>query len=105
MTGTPTPTVTGTPSPGVPAAPTNLTARASSGSISLTWSSTAAPGVTFNVYRGTGGVKSLVATGVSSTHYTDSLNLVKGQTYSYQVSASNTAGKSALSNEASVKAH
>jgi endoglucanase len=104
-TSTPTPSVTSTPTAGVPAAPTNLTARAGSGLISLTWSSTVAAGATFNVYRGTGGAKSLAATGLLSTSYTDSANLRKGQTYYYQVSASNAAGESAWSNEVSVKAH
>ena len=88
----------------MPAAPTNLTARASSGAIGLTWSSKATAGITYTVYRGTGGPKSLLAAGLPSTNYTDTSNLVKGQTYYYQVSASSAGGQSALSTEASAKA-
>ena len=105
-TRTATPTVTSTPTtPAVPVAPTNLVARAGTSAISLTWSSNAAGAVTFNVYRGTGGSKSLAATGLKSTSYSDTSNLSKGQTYYYQVSASGAGGESGRSNEAGVKAH
>jgi hypothetical protein len=79
----------------VPAAPTGLSGTASSSSVSLTWS--AASGATsYSVYRN--GTKVGSPTGTS---YTDS-GLVANTTYSYQVSASNSAGEGAKSGSISV---
>jgi hypothetical protein len=86
----------------VTTAPTGLTATAGSGSIALSW---AAPtgAATFSVYRGTsagGEAATPIATGLISPSYTDSA-LVYGTTYYYKVTATDTGGESAKSNEAS----
>jgi len=81
-----------------------LTARATASGIALNWSATTTRGVTYNVYRGTGGAKTVIASNLPTTTFTDNI-VVKGQTYYYQVSATNIAGESALSNQASAKAH
>ncbi|TDW97958.1 cellulose binding domain-containing protein [Kribbella sp. VKM Ac-2566] len=80
----------------VPGAPTGLSGTSSASSVSLTWS--AASGATsYNVYRNGTKVGS-----PSSTSYTDS-GLAANTTYSYQVSASNSAGEGAKSSTISVK--
>lgn len=80
----------------VPGAPTGLSGTSSASSVSLTWS--AASGATsYNVYRN--GAKVGSPTGTS---YTDS-GLAANTTYSYQVSASNSAGEGAKSTSISVK--
>jgi hypothetical protein len=80
----------------VPGAPTGLSGTSSASSVSLTWS--AASGATsYNVYRN--GTKVGSPTGTS---YTDS-GLAADTTYSYQVSASNSAGEGAKSTSISVK--
>jgi fibronectin type 3 domain-containing protein len=89
----------------VPGEPTNLTARAHGSGIALAWSASSTTGVTYRVYRGTGGSKTLIASGVATLGYTDNANLVKGATYYYQVSAANSTSESAMSNEASAMAH
>jgi subtilase family serine protease len=84
-----------------PAPPANLTAAAGNGSVTLSW--TASTGaISYNLYRGTtsGGEGSTpVKTGIASTTYTDTV--ANGVTYYYEVSATNSAGTSGLSNEAS----
>ncbi|TCO47607.1 glycosyl hydrolase family 18 (putative chitinase) [Kribbella antiqua] len=80
----------------VPAAPTGLSGTASSSSVSLTWS--AASGATsYSVYR-----KGTKVGSPTGTSYTDS-GLTANTTYSYQVSASNSAGEGAKSSSISVK--
>ena len=70
----------------VPAAPTGLSGTSTASSVSLTWS--AASGATsYNVYRNGSKVGS-----PTGTSYTDS-GLAANTTYSYQVSASNSAGE------------
>jgi fibronectin type 3 domain-containing protein len=84
------PTATGTP----PIAPTTLTATAGQTSISLSWN--ASSGATsYNVKRATvyGGSFTTIATGVTSTSYTDT-GLTPDNTYTYVVSAVNAAGES-----------
>src|SRR5882757_10890359 len=86
-----------TPLAGVP---TGLTATAGIEKVTLTW--TASSDATgYDVQRGTaaGGPYTLVAT-TNSPGYTDS-SVTDTTTYYYVVSATNTAGKSANSNEAS----
>ncbi|NUR98602.1 MAG: chitinase [Kribbellaceae bacterium] len=79
----------------VPPAPTGLSGTASGTSINLSWS--AASGATsYNVYRN--GTKVGSPTGTS---YTDS-GLAANTSYSYQVSASNSAGEGAKSSSVSV---
>ncbi|MBA3357001.1 MAG: fibronectin type III domain-containing protein, partial [Pyrinomonadaceae bacterium] len=84
-----------------PAAPTNLTATAGNAQVSLTW--TASTGATtYNVKRSTasGGPYATIATGVSTTSYTNT-GLANGTTYYYVVSAVNANGESANSSQAS----
>lgn len=85
---------------GPPPAPTNLSATAGNAQVSLNW--TASTGATsYNVKRSTtsGGPYSQIAT-ASTTSYNDS-GLTNGTTYYYVVSAANSAGESANSNQAS----
>jgi hypothetical protein len=87
---------------GAPDAPTGLTTTSGAGQVILSW--TSAPGAsTYSVYRGTtagGENATAVATGLTSVSYTDS-SVSLGQTYFYQVTASNGGGESPLSAEAS----
>ncbi|WP_407643526.1 glycoside hydrolase family 6 protein [Cohnella endophytica] len=92
-----------TPTAGVtiPAAPTGLTATAGNAQVALSW--TASSGATsYTVKRATtsGGPYTNVATGVTATSYTNT-GLTNGTTYYYVVSASNSAGESANSTQAS----
>ena len=90
--------------------PTKLNATAiSSSQISLSWTAPSDNGGSaitgYNVYRGTtpGGESSTpIVTGVTSTTYTDA-GLTNGQTYYYKVTAVNSVGESAPSNEAGAK--
>ncbi|MBO9598336.1 MAG: glycoside hydrolase family 6 protein [Cohnella sp.] len=85
----------------VPAAPTGLTATAGNAQAALSW--TASSGATsYTVKRATtsGGPYTTVATGVTATSYTNT-GLTNGTTYYYVVSASNSAGESANSAQAS----
>lgn len=96
---TPTPVPTSTPAPSVPAAPSSLNARNRVGYISLVWHASSTPGVTYNVYRGTSsGGETLYARGVSGLSY-DDRGAVRQQRYYYYVTAVNSAGESARSNE------
>jgi carboxypeptidase T len=84
-----------------PAAPSGLVATAGDGQIGLTW--TAASGATgYSVHRGltSGGPYAMAQTGVVGTAFTDP-GLANGTTYYYVVTATNQAGESASSNEAS----
>ena len=88
-----------------PPAPTGLSASSSSGQITLRW--TASTGATsYNVYRGTtsnGESTTPIATGVTVTNFADK-SVTRGTTYYYKVAAVNSAGTSAMSNQASAKA-
>ncbi|TCC29856.1 cellulose binding domain-containing protein [Kribbella sindirgiensis] len=79
----------------VPGAPTGLSGTASGTSVNLSWSATSGA-TSYNVYRN--GTKVGSPTGTS---YTDS-GLTANTSYSYQVSASNSAGEGAKSNSISV---
>ncbi len=85
-----------------PSAPTNLTATAGNTTITLHW--TASPGATsYNIYRslsGNGEGTTPYKTGVTGTSFMDT-GLADGTTYFYKVTAVNSAGESAPSNEAS----
>ncbi|MDR3570959.1 MAG: hypothetical protein P4L81_02030, partial [Candidatus Pacebacteria bacterium] len=85
----------------VPSAPTALTVTSSSLKNTLTWSASSGAN-SYNIYRGSssGGESSTpLATGVTSTTFTDS-NASIGTTSYYEVTAVNSAGASADSNEA-----
>ena len=90
----------------IAAAPTGLSATGGNGQVNLIWN--ASTGATsYNVYRGTssGGESATpIATGVTSTNYTDS-TITNGTTYYYTVAAVNTGGTSGLSNETSALPH
>ncbi|HEU5332291.1 MAG TPA: fibronectin type III domain-containing protein [Actinocrinis sp.] len=83
-----------------PAAPTGLAAAAGTGSVTLTWNSSA--GATgYSVYRGTAaGGEGTTAVGTSTgAGFTDT-GLTNGTTYYYKVTANNAVGASGASNEA-----
>jgi hypothetical protein len=92
--------------PTAPGAPSNLTATGGDTTVSLSWaapSSTGGAPVSYDVYRGTAsGAESAtpIATGVTATSFTDR-GLTDGTTYFYEVAATNSAGTSAMSGEAS----
>jgi len=91
----------------VPTAPTNLNATATSSSqINLSWTaSTSSCAVTYNVFRSTTSgftpsSSNQVASGVRTTSYSDT-GLTASTTYYYLVEATNSAGTSGASNQAS----
>lgn len=92
--------------PTLPAAPTGLSATRlnQKGRIGLSWSA-ATGAASYNVKRSatSGGPYTTVATGVTTTTYTNS-GLSSGTAYYYVVTAANSAGESANSNEASAVA-
>jgi predicted phage tail protein len=89
----------------VPGAPTLNSATSGNGSVTLAWSAPGSNGgaaiTGYKVYRGTtSGGETLVATLGNVTSYTDS-GLSNGGTYYYQVTAVNSVGEGARSNERS----
>jgi len=90
-----------TPAP-IPAVPTALTATAGNAQVHLSWTASATA-ASYNVYRATaGGTLVMISTvgAVTGTTYTDA-GLTNGTTYYYVVTATNGAGSSASSNQAS----
>jgi aryl-phospho-beta-D-glucosidase BglC (GH1 family) len=86
----------------IPTPPTNLTGTAGNAQVALSW--TASSGATsYTVKRATtsGGAYTNVATGITSTSYTNT-GLTNGTTYYFVVSAVNSAGSSGNSNQVSV---
>jgi cellulose 1,4-beta-cellobiosidase len=84
-----------------PAAPSGLTAAGGNATVSLNWSAVT-DATSYTVKRATtsGGPYSAVSSGVTSTSYSDT-SVQNGVSYFYVVSASNSGGESADSNEAS----
>jgi large repetitive protein len=88
-----------------PGAPSNLTATAvSSSQINLTWTASATSGVTYNVYSATASgftpsASNRIATGVTSTSYSNT-GLSPATVHYYLVTAQNSGGESAASNQA-----
>jgi fibronectin type 3 domain-containing protein len=93
----------------MPAAPSNLTATATSTSnINLSWTASTTSGVTYNIYRSNdasfaSSLATRIATGVTGTTYSDTVPY-PGMTYYYRVTAVNPNGQSARSNVASASA-
>ncbi|MDE3099724.1 MAG: fibronectin type III domain-containing protein [Verrucomicrobiota bacterium] len=89
------------PQPQPPAAPSGLISVSGDSQVALNW--TASSGASsYNVKRSTvsGGPYTTIASGVTSTAYTDT-SVVNGTTYYYVVSAVNSAGESPNSSEVS----
>ena len=103
-------TLTQTVTVALPGAPSSLTATAASASqINLSWTASPTSGVTYNIYSSTTSgftpaAGNRVATGVSGTTYAHT-GLAASSTHYYVVSAHNTAGESAKSNQASATTH
>jgi fibronectin type 3 domain-containing protein len=82
-----------------PAAPANLIAAVSNGSVALSWTASA-NATSYTLFRGTAaGVETQLIQNLTGTQFTDS-NVLAGTTYFYKVEAVNGAGPSVLSNEA-----
>jgi hypothetical protein len=91
--------------PAVPSVPQNLNAAAGNAQVSLSWSAPLSDGgsaiTNYRVYRSvSSGAESLLATLSNVLTYVDT-GVINGQTYYYKVTAVNSIGESALSNEAS----
>lgn len=84
-----------------PAAPAGLAATAGNAQVALSWASSAGAS-SYNVKRGvaSGGPYGLVASGITGLSYTDT-TVSNGTTYYFVVSASNSDGESANSNQVS----
>src|SRR2546422_7130341 len=90
---------------GPPSAPISLAAAAGNAQVVLTWQAPASNGgsaiTSYKVYRGTtAGSETLLTTLGNVLTYTDSA-VTNGQTYFYQVTATNALGESAKSSEVS----
>jgi len=90
-----------TTSPMSSAAPTALAATAGNASVALSWTASAGPAISYNIYRATasGGPYVKSEGSVANVNYTDT-GLTNGTTYYYVVTAVNSIGESAYSNPA-----
>ena len=87
-----------------PNAPSNLTATATGvGQVQLSWNDNSSNESSFEVERrtGSGGFSQIGSTGSNVRSFTDN-TVASGTSYTYQVSARNSAGSSAASNSAGV---
>jgi large repetitive protein len=104
-TGSTSAALTQTVTAAIPGAATNLTATAASSSqINLAWTASPTGGVTYNVYSSTtsGFTPSSgnrIATGITATSYSHT-GLAPSSVHYYVVTAQNSAGESAASNQA-----
>jgi PKD repeat protein len=106
-------TITASPIAGTPpGAPTGLTANAGNAQVSLSWTAPADNGgvsiTSYRVYRSmSAGTETLLTTGgcsgLGAVLSCSDTGLTNGQTYYYKVSAVNSLGEGAKSNEASAK--
>jgi outer membrane protein assembly factor BamB len=82
--------------------PGGLKATAGNAQVSLSWSpSSGTAPITYNLWRGTAtGGETLLTSGLSATGYVDN-GVTNGTTYYYEVTATNVAGTSGFSGEAS----
>src|SRR5207244_1426318 len=91
----------------IPSAPQNLQATGGAGNVTLSWqapSNGGSPITNYKIYRSSSsGTEGYLTTVGNVTSYTDT-GLAVGHTYFYKVSAVNSIGTSALSNEASTSA-
>lgn len=87
------------PPPTVPQAPTGLTATAGNGQVSLSWAASSGASI-YYVGRSSGGGAYTTIASPTTTGYTDT-SVSNGVTYTYAVSAANSAGESAASAPAS----
>ncbi len=89
--------------PKVPMAPTNLTALAGDGQVSLSWAPSAEAS-SYSIYRrpasGAEGDRRLIHSQWPATHFVDT-GLTNGSPYCYVVKARNATGESDASNEVS----
>ncbi|NDE17029.1 hypothetical protein EBZ80_19075 [bacterium] len=87
--------------PGAPSVPTGLSATASFGANTLSWTASSGMGsITYSIYRSTsvsGPFTSALATGVTSATYADTSSIASSTAYYYQVAATNSVGSSANS--------
>jgi hypothetical protein len=94
-------TITPVPDGVAPAAPANLSASAGVGDVDLSWKPSPIA-TSYNIYRSTDpGNETLIASGVTSTYFFDTGLASDGTSYFYLVSAVNSAGESATTNETS----
>jgi parallel beta-helix repeat protein len=107
--GPPSAEVAATPMtpPATPSPPQNLVALAGNGQVALTWiapsSDGGSPVTGYSLYRSTvAGGEGFLGTVGNILSYTDA-GLINGQTYYYEITASNLAGESGRSNEANAK--
>jgi autotransporter-associated beta strand protein len=100
-TGASSPQASATPTGAVPLAPVGLTASGSTQEIFLHWTASAGATV-YTIYQAgaTGGPYSAIASGINATTYTNT-GLPPLTTFYYVVAATNAAGSSAYSPEAS----
>ena len=90
------------PGPQIPATPTGLIASGGNQQVNLSWTGSAGA-TSYNVYRSStsnGQASTPLRTGITSTTFVDS-GLTNGAALYYRVTAVNSAGESARSNEAS----
>jgi hypothetical protein len=79
--------------------PSTCASPAGAHSVTLTWTASATPGVTYDAYRSQGctGTYTKAASGMTTTTWTDTA-VTSGQTYCYVTTAASASGESPHSN-------